>query len=625
MTPPDDPRAALAQLVVRLRGAAPADRAPLVQRMLPLLAKPGVPLAVRYAAAGRAIEALPDQPGAIRGVVRALTGRLTAARALARLRHLQHLTERSDALDALVAKRERKVKLTCPRCDARLPRADMAKHLWHEHGLELTDGKVRTAEQAVEALQAEHAKTGDPALLDRAATRAGEPGVRAWAARTATEEETVALCGRARERGASLCPGCFADVPPVVPELPPVLAVANGRLAGDGFTARAPALSPTRIRATLLAAGVMLGFGWFAPQVVAFLLSAAAYLLGLFLFRAKGDPNERAIDAAWKRLARKLVDRRDAATFLARLCVTSAGRGDPFERANALNALVARARANPAEHRLLAVALALRVTDGAKFGRDRAAGVAEVVAPVFRGEQPADFAEHALALYFRRPRDPGEVARLRVLLLAAAFEAERTPDEVLALCAAAPHLARAMRLSPNHVALLYGIWSNRTARVWENIGKAKTVFKLAAESPTTAARFLRDEPGLALVCDSPPGARELLGPVLISLTGVSLGRGAARATVADAGAAVKLEARGRVLVFGKAVMRVNRPLPAVFVRDLKLWLRFRAEVLAGYPAEFLSGAAPAPTPLLKPFVARCRVCRTACLPVVGAVAHRVKA
>lgn len=634
MTAPDDPRAVLARLVVRLRAAAPPGRVALVKRMLPLLSGAAVPLTARYAAAASAIDALPDHPGAVRAVARSLTEGLSPAKRLARLRHLQNLTAGAQPLDELVARIERKVKISCPRCAVRLPRAEMAKHLWHEHRLELAGGTVRSVAQAVEALRLRHAATADPELIDRAAARAGGRVVGAWAAETATADEARPLLAAAGERQASLCPGCFGDVRPAVPELPPPLAVADGRVAGDGLAATVPPLAPPRVRATLLAAAVLLAFalgmpaaagvvGMTAPAAgpVAVLLSAVAYLLGRVLFRARSAPDDMALDAAWKSLAPRLTDRRDAARFLARLCATSADRGDPFERANPLNALVARARAGRGEHRLLAVAMALQVDDAARFGRDRAAGMAALLRPAFAGARPADFAELALAMYFRTPRDSGELARLRVLLLADAFAAGLGPADVLALCDAAPHLARAVRLSPNHVAVLYGVWANRTSRPWARVGGAKTVFDLAAGAPATAARLLRAEPGLALVCDTDPAAEAELGPVLVSLGGVSVGG----VTATDPAAEVRLDARGRSLVFGGHTLKVSGRLPDALPRALRAWLRFRSEVLGGYPAAYLGGAAPAAARLLGPFVAKCPACGTACLPAVGAVARPLPA
>ena len=61
MPTPDDPRAALAQLVVRLRAGPEAGRVSAVDELLPLLADERVELAVRMAAAARAVESLPDE------------------------------------------------------------------------------------------------------------------------------------------------------------------------------------------------------------------------------------------------------------------------------------------------------------------------------------------------------------------------------------------------------------------------------------------------------------------------------------------------------------------------------------------------------------------------------------
>ena len=620
MTPSDDPRAVLVRLVVRLRAAVPSDRVLIVRRLLPLLANARIPLPVRFAAAGRALDALPDTPRAIRGLVRALTVRASPLRALARLRHLQRLTEKSDALDQIVERREQKLRLSCPRCDARLSRPEMVKHLWHEHGLLLIKGKTRTRARAAEAIRREHATTGDAATIDRLAGIGGEKAVGAWAAATATAEEIMPLCTAARERGTALCPACLADVLPAVPDLPPVLAVANGRLAGDGFVAKAAELASPRVLATGIAAGVLLALSLIARWPLSVALAALAYGLSRVLLNPKSTPDDLALDAAWRKLAPKLTDRRDAARFLTRLCVTSVGRGDPLERANSLNAVIGRARANRGERQLLAVALSLQMDDSGRYGRDRAAGVADLVAPAFRGERAADFAEFVLTVYLRVPREPGELARLRMLLLAAAFAAELLPRDILSLCDAAPNVAEAMRLSPNHIALLYGIWSNRTARDWTRVDEAKTVFELVAAAPTTAARLLAHEPGLLLVCATHPDAEAELGPVLVSLGGVSVGG----VQTSDPAADVRLEEGGRVLVFGKRLLRVSGGLPNTFPAELKAWLRFRAEVLAGYPAIFLRDDAPTESRLLAPFVASCPACGTECLPVVGTVARRLR-
>jgi len=618
MTSPDDPLEALAQLVVRLRAAAAAERGAIVGHLLPLLGNARIPIGVRLAATARAIDALPDTARTVRPIVRAITAGLPPVRAIERLRHLQHLTERGHALDALVAVRERKVKMGCPRCGVRLTRADMAKHLWHEHGLTLVDGKTRSQPGAVKALHREYATTGDPALFDRAADVGGEAAVRKWAAETASDEEAIPLCATARDRGVSLCPACFADVPPAVPALPPVLAVAHGRLAGDGLVATAPGAFPPRIAATVVAAATLFTVTVFVHVALGFVFAILAYFVTLLARTARGPVDAGAIDAAWRKLAPMSADRRDAARFLTRLCRTSVGRGDAMERANVLPRVIARAQDNPAERQLLAAALALQMDDAGRFGRDRAAGIADLVAPAFRGEQPADFAEYVLAAYFSVPRDEGERARLRVLLYAAAFDAGLAPRDVVDLCAAAEHVAEAMHLPPPHVAQLFGVWTGgRKARPWARVGDAQTVFDLATGAPATAARLLVNTPGVLLVCVTPHEIERELGPVLVTTTGVALGG----EVTLDPDADVSVTEDDRELIFGRHRFRLDREVPAGFLPELKAWLQFRAEVLARYPEQHLSAGGRAPPRLIAPFVARCPACGAACVPVVGAVAR----
>jgi len=629
MTSSDDPLSALAQLIVRLRSADANDRPAVVAQLLPLLADVRVPLNVRLATAGRALEALPDTPQAVQGVVRALTAGLSLARALDRLRQLQHLTEKSDAIDAMIARRERKVKMSCPRCGVRLPRPEMAKHLWHEHGLTLVKGKTRSRAKAVEAIRRDHATSGDPALLDRIAALAGEPAVRGWAAETATEEETIPLCAAARERGVGLCPTCFADISPAVPELPPPLALANGRLAGDGHvaTARGRVFQP-RLNAALAASGVLVLFTLLALAapvrmpvfaILAIAFTIMAYVGGYLLSIPRGTPDDRAIDTAWRKFAHKLADRRDAARFLTRLCLTSIGRGDPFERANALNSIVARSREAPAERQLLAVALTLQVDDAGRYGRDHPAAIAELVAPAFRADQPAEFAEFVLTAYFHAPREASELARLRILLLEAAFAAGLTARDVLDLCHAAPNVAKAMQLPPHHLAELFGVWVHRNAAPWRSVDEAQSVFELAREAPTTATRLLGRVPDVLLVCDSPQDAPEL-DPVLVCASGVSVGE----ALTADPAAEVRVEADGHALIFDKSRLKLEHAIPAEFADELKAWLRFRAEVLAAYPAIYLRGDPPPAAELLAAFAVRCSACGTESLPAIGAVARSLR-
>ena len=213
-----------------------ADRPALIVQVVPLLADARVPVPIRIAFAARLLRYVPDRERAIRRVARALTVDLSPSRALHRLRQLQNQTDNCTALDSFIDRREKRVELACPRCHKRLPRVEMVKHLWHEHGLTLELGKTRAVERVVEELQEQHSATGGIEPLDRVANQTGTTGLRKWLANDEPPAEELApLLAAASERGAGLCPACFAELPGAVAPLPEPLTLARGRLAGDGF------------------------------------------------------------------------------------------------------------------------------------------------------------------------------------------------------------------------------------------------------------------------------------------------------------------------------------------------------------------------------------------------------
>src|SRR5438094_667816 len=132
--PDPDPSAALVALVARLSAAPKGRRLPVIFAILPLLADARIPHPGRVAVAARVLLVIPDRPRPVARIARALTVGLPPSRALARLREVQNELVRSNSLDELIEAREKRVRLACPRCGVRLPRVEMAKHLWHEHG-----------------------------------------------------------------------------------------------------------------------------------------------------------------------------------------------------------------------------------------------------------------------------------------------------------------------------------------------------------------------------------------------------------------------------------------------------------------------------------------------------------
>lgn len=649
---PEDPRPALVALVVRMAATPRAQRPPLLLQLLPLLGDSRLPEPVRIAAAARALRLVPDRERPVRRIARALTTNLSPSRALDRLRQLQHQIEKCEALDVLIDRREQRVKLACPRCRIRLTRVEMIKHLWHEHGLMLAQGKTRTTARFIEELEEKHRNTSDGESLERVVELGGIAGLRKWLAGDAPIEDVTPLVVAAGEHGAGLCPGCFAELPAAVLALPPPLLLMNGRLAGDGYaiqvggnawfhtlrvTTPATATSVSRrsfsprAMATFAAAAVLMLVLLVARSIP---VAVAGILLGLGVYlivrgwRAPADRVEdRAVDAAWERFAPKLADRPQTARFLTRLCLASTGYGDPEARAGLLNAISRRAadkvQESDAELQLLAAARMLQVEDQSDFGRDVVAGVAALAADGFGGSLAADYAEFVVGCYLARPREPGELARLRMLLLGAAFDAGLVPRDLLDIWAGAPNLARAMAVEPSHrLGFLHGVWRARAERPWEAVAPAETVFDLARTAPPTAMRVLSRFPDLLLFHRPEPRVEEAIGPILVCSRGVSV----AGHLVADPDAKIELKGDGQELIFGRHRVEVTRPLPGDLPALLTKWLRFRAEVLVPFIDGYLApGSSMVARRALGPFCRRCHGCGTISAVATGAVGRAVKA
>jgi hypothetical protein len=664
--PPDGDRAFL-EWVARLRGPVPGS---VLAKVVPLLSARRVPVPVRVATAARVLRAIPDRVAAVRPVTRALTRGLSPLRGLERLRQLQHQVETNRALDVLIDRREQRVKMDCPRCGVRLPRVEMVKHLWHEHGLLLERGKVRAPDRLLADWRDEHAATRSTDPLDRAALVAGEEALRAWLPAADTPaEDTAPQRAAAAEHDCGLCPGCFAELTPAVPGLPPPLVLDDGRLAGDGYVVRVGGAqwlrtltvsTPERVTragpdrhplgprgaATLAALPVLLaalGCAFVIPPravppyiVACWLVLAAGFVYAVVRLarRPLPPPDDRAVDAAWAVLARRLVEKDEAARFLTRLCLTSPGRGDPEGRAGVLTRLTERAAEGAGEsdesRQLLAAARVLQVDDAARLGRDRVAGLAELIADGLAGEHPTAFAEHAAAAVLARdpPLEPGELARLRVLLVAAAFDAGLKPRDLLDLWAVAPALRRVAAVEPPHrLGLLHGVWLLRNVRRWERVAPADTVFELARTAPNVSGRVLAEFPDLLLYHRTDPDLDRDLGPVLVCTRGVVVGGQLA----ADPDAEVRQAKAGRFgggyeLTFGRHRVRLTRKLPDEFLEAVRGWLRFRANVLLPHIDGYLDPGSPEVAGrVLGPFSRTCGRCGATSAVAVGKVGIPVRA
>jgi hypothetical protein len=573
--------------------------APLLDVVPPLLTDPSLPDDLRARAAARALRSTRDVKDYLPRFVSTLTTGVSPLVALARLRAVQSRLRRSAALDAVIARRERRLRLACPHCGTRMRRPELAAHLFAAHGLILDDGRARRPDTLAKHLRRHYAAARDTTVLDRAATLADPASMRAWAARTgAAPTDLAPLADAARATGNGLCPRCLAEVTPSVDPLPAPLTLAGGRLAGDGYvvevcgpdglrtcTVATPAgvlrsgldgrraVGP-RAAGVLAAAAVLLfGLGLRAPPAWAIPAAAAAYLVARVLRPPLPPPADRAVDRAWTTVVPRVPvpDR-----FLVRLCRASVGRGDPEARAGEL-AAVAGATDSPEVRAAVAF---LQADDAGAFGVDRVATVADLIATGLRDAESVAAAERVAELFLAGAPTPVERARLRVLALDAAFAAGFAPRRLAEAWAGCPRLRDLTAAAPlSRLALQFAVWQLGDDRPWEPGVSAGTVFELARIAPTLGGRLLSEHPDLLLYSRAPPGVDDAIGWVLVTARGVVVGG----KTVADPDAEISVRG-GRLigaatLAFGPHRISLPRRPPTEFVATLRKLLVLRAEVL----------------------------------------------
>src|SRR5579871_2813048 len=290
-----DARRLALEVAARLPAPLPGGAVP---RLRPLLRDRRVPAHVRMASALALLRTTgPEGRPAVR-VLRDFGLGLGKSRLIDRLRGLRDRLGNPPALDVLLGQLEANVKMSCPRCGAKLPRPEMAKHLWNDHQLMLDGRRVREPWSVIDGWIAEHATSGADDLLDRGAALGQQldpdaglitvhrlmlsHGLRDPEAQTHLREE-------AHQRHATLCPHCFALVPLAEPAPLRPLQASFGRLAAGGYVVEVQArgLVP-RLRLETPRGVLFRGrepgrrltrrgrlWAWVAPPLVAALLVAA--------------------------------------------------------------------------------------------------------------------------------------------------------------------------------------------------------------------------------------------------------------------------------------------------------------------------------------------------------------
>ncbi len=518
-------------LALAARAQAPFDPASLAV-LRSLLHERGLPLEAKFAAVACLIRSAGADGPLTAEFLGLLISGLGKARALDRLRRFERRFGTAPAVDALCAKLEARIRMTCPSCSAKLRRPAMMRHLWDKHRLVLDGRRVRDAWAVVEEWVEEYRKGGDRALLELCRFRGqqldpadGLHRVHRLLLKSGADdpEARADLLAQARALHASLCPACFAPAPR--PREAPPLEITLGRrqLSGAGYSVaidtkglwnilevrtpqrlvyhgRGGAWNWTTRGATLFIVmpWVLLtlaaAFLWdvdFAPIVpVAFLAGAA--LFTQWIVRKSwpiGASPERLVGRAWTLLAPELHRWEflpDDSAFLAGLALATPPGAFPTPLTPFLTALVERTEAAvstgtcPPGH--LAALHRLAVENAAARGGDPAALVADQVARCLQGRLPLAYAESLQTDWQSDIWTRGARARLRVLLCDRAFEAGFEVTTLQDAGRTGPSLGQVIGSDDAAgLAALRLLWSQRPTRPWVPCGPARTVFELAAD------------------------------------------------------------------------------------------------------------------------------------------------
>jgi hypothetical protein len=489
-----------------------------------------------------------SEPALVQDFLEKFTSGLHKTKAVTLLRSLEQRIGQHPTLMAMCDELQEQVKMSCPRCGARLRRPAMTLHLWDEHRLVLDGLKVRDPwsliEEWLDAAKANH----DPELLERcriAAAKIDDAGParlqRLMLARgLADAEARRTVLAEAREHHAACCPWCFAEVT-VPPEGRPLYVnFRPGRLSGGGYeveiderglftsvVVQIPAdvlyrgSEPNRQFTSggvgSLASGpiVLLAFlvalVWptsagapLWPVAVLLTLAWTAHLMLRLVDRGQAPISRRLLDYTWRFLVPRLHENgfvKEDSAFLAGLADlhrrVGAGAVMP-EVLTGLVRLTEQAVKNgdaPASH--LSALCRLEIEMAAAAESDPVPLAVRWLARCFDGRLPLAFAQRLLEDWVTNWWTPANLARLRILLCDQAFEAGFEIRNLIEAGQNAPALGTVLQTdSPQYLAALRLLWSQRPTRPWDRLGAVLTAFELAANPHYTAE--LANQPDVLL-------------------------------------------------------------------------------------------------------------------------------
>lgn len=585
--------------------------------------------AIRVQAAAMALEIVPDNAETVMPILDAVTANLGKSHSLQRLIELQSKVAKCLTLDEVIEASGIRTKLACPKCEARLPRVTLIRHLWFKHRLVFEKGRARVPGSFVEAAIQKALATNDPLSIDHVYELANicyrsVSLLQIHQALTSRldrdPEELEPLQQAAKEHRSGLCPRCLAPVPCPVPELPPPLNLAHGRLSGEGYHVVLGPVSSNRAKAMKWS----LPFAIFGsmltlvlqPPFGVFVIATLVTLLVYFLMWRHGatSPDDTVVDRAWRDLVPRIGRSVTAVRFLTRLCRTSLDHGETTSRSDAVWSQVEQAAVLSGKGGVyvqwFATVRVLQAFDASHFGYDWIPSLVGILAPLFRAEASPAYAEAvAETLIDSQALKDNDAARLRVALAAQAFAVGLTPTDLVLLENTCPNLDRLFAGNEMWFQSLHAVWRGRNRRDWQVNGDAQTVFEYAANP--AAGNLLATYPDTLLVMRFDEPTDRELGPVVIGHRGVTV----AGCTVSELNTAIDVQIleENSVLHFGPHKILAERKLPRHIVGILTGWLQYREELLA-YVKSSQTDQLDA---ILAPLVTECPLCSERVLVKVG--------
>ena len=603
------------EVAARLTPPLPSE---VIGPLAALVERSRFPTRLRVTVAGKLIRSVHFQSPLVPRLIDALRKKVGNARAENRLRRLAALVPPLEPLAAALAEVEAGSTAACPRCAVRLDSDALVKHLWEQHRLLLEYGRVREPWDVVGDLIADYRRTNLADYLDRACdlAQALEPAGgltrvhRLLLVAGSDDEEAHALLrADAAEKHGSLCPHCYALVklPPAVPATP--VLVGGGRVEGGGYrveltdhyvfsrltidTPQArlaggpePGHALTRRGAVFLFALPLLfmaalfavmprlfGLPPIVPVAGLLFTMLIAYLAVRTVWTDSRDPADRVVDHAWGRLVPRLTQgevTRPAAAFVAGLSLASRPHGDAAARDEALGRAADVLGADRQTAAYVTPVRLLRLTDAVVPGFDDLPPIADEVAQSFAGRLGLDHAEAVVKELRGDQTAATRRARLRVLILAQAFEAGLEPQDLRTLGRLSPALGAAYASEDRDgLARLRLLWLYRPHRLWQRIGSAVSVFDLA-RYPSLSENYLKLRPDLLLF----QAAGGDGSPILICEQGVVFrDELVTRDTPVSVKAKSLLRGGGYELSVGDRVFKF-RDNPTFLAQRLKGWAEF---------------------------------------------------